>query len=194
MSNILIGAIVFIVVFFAIRSWQKQRDLEDELAFKKMEEGSQLSDKKIREIQSEFEEKLTTYPNLPDNPGSVGKYIYREIMSKWYEKLISQNRYNQDISKKLMNDWIDYIKSIQEISLYGFLASEASYNEDEATYKGHMKNMQNAHIKAKDIENAFGALVGDEAQNLLECARNLNEFDFDMDGEILERGKVKLEL
>lgn len=145
---------------------------------------NEIKEETVFKRQTEFEKKLQeTY--LPDAISGIEIYIYKNLMSVWYDKLSSENRYNNEMIQKLRNDWLDYMSALEDRSTYNFLSLEAEKPEEQDSFR---EDHINASRKSFAIEEAFAAAVGKEAIDELARIRGLDFSSFDNNGNLAPDG------
>lgn len=146
---------------------------------------SEINEERVFEIQTEFEGFLEE-THLPDAISRDKIYIYKNLMSPWFNKLISQNRYNESMTQKLREDFLDYMSSLQQKSTSSYLSMESAVgSEDE---KKHENRRSNAVKKVNAIEDAFAASIGKEAVEDLARIRGKDIFEFSSSGQLAPEG------
>jgi len=145
---------------------------------------NEIEEEAVFKIQTEFERKLE-YTLLPDAISGNEIYIYQNLMLPWYNKLSSENRYNDVMTKKLRNDWLNYMSALEDRSTYNYLSLEVEKKEEKDCYwDKHVV----ASRKAFAIEAAFASAVGKEAIDELTRIRQLNLSSFNSNGELAPEG------
>jgi len=171
--------IIVAVVWFVVAHFQKKgasvstpkNDITEEVVF-----GA----------QNRFEKNLENV-DLPDAIGGRETYIYRNLMTGWFNKLSGQNRYNSLMTQQLRSDWLDYMSSLSDRSTYNFLSLEAKDDKGQEMYR---EQHVTASRKAFAIEDAFAAAVGKDAIDELARVRTRDFFSFNRHGEMAPEGSA----
>jgi len=126
---------------------------------------NRLSEENVLKAKADFELRLDENADLPDGIGWQKAYIYRNLMSKWFDSLIAKYRYEETISTNIKSDWLNYMYLLESESKSTFLSFETINANDKESYE------QTARLERKQyvaIEDGFAAAIGDEAiQELL---------------------------
>lgn len=85
---------------------------------------SPLSEPEVTQLQMNFEQRLANDYDLPDGIRGRDAYIYWNLMRKWFDRLIAENRYDAEYAKKLRRDWCEYIELLSRAKTAQFLAME----------------------------------------------------------------------
>lgn len=146
---------------------------------------SEINEERVFEIQTEFEGFLEE-THLPDAISRDKIYVYKNLMRPWFNKLISQNRYNDGMTQKLREDFLDYMSSLQQKSTSNYLSMESEVGSDDE--KKHESRRSNAVKKVNAIEDAFAASIGQEAVDELAHIRAQDFFAFSSSGQLAPEG------
>lgn len=149
---------------------------------------SKITEETIFKVQSRFEEKLTKEIDFPDAIRGIEIYIYRNLMRPWYDKLSSQNRYNEEMAQKLCRDWLDYMSAVEDRSTTNYLSLEFYDEKDSSKSDSYREEHVLASRKMFAIEDAFAASVGQEAIDELNRVRNLDFYAIDKFGNLAPEG------
>ncbi len=143
------------------------------------EKEEAVSEESVFNIQSKFEKKLHDEVDFPDAIRGVEIYIYQHLMRPWYAKLAGENRYNDEMTKKLRRDWLDYMGAVEDRSTYNYLSLEFWDEKEPKKSDDYRDQHILASRKMFAIEDAFAAAVGKEAVEELNHVRKLdwNQFD-----------------
>jgi hypothetical protein len=95
-------------------------------------------------------------------------YVYRNLMSKWFNDLNAKYRYDDSMSKKIRTDWYDYMGSLD-------------------AWSGHRK-AQEARKRFMTIEDGFAVAIGEEAIKQLQEVRSRDDNAFDDSGTMAPIG------
>lgn len=144
-----------------------------------------ITEEQVFEREKSFNKSLEEEIDFPDAIRGKDIYVYKELMHKWFQKLSSENRYNEDLLQKLRRDWLDYMSLMKEQKTLLFLSMEdiddaAQYREEESVVAQ----------KLLAIEDAFAAAVGKEAEKELSRVYNLDMHSFDKFGNIAPNGSM----
>jgi hypothetical protein len=182
MNSVVIAAILVIVAVgvFVLFRWTDR--MEDERAKQQSEEWERrrLSEENVLKAKANFEHRLNENADLPDAIVWRKAYIYRHLMSKWFDILIAKYRYDEPMSTKLRSDWLTYMGLLESESTSSFLGREARDETKRDTYG------EEAHLEHKQyvaIENAFAAAIGNEAVEELQRTREAPHDAFDRSGK-----------
>lgn len=181
MSFLYIILIIIAVVVYLIYKKQKPAVISSNSS---VSEKRKLAEEDITKRQLRFEKNIEL--DLPDRISRQEIYIYSKLMSVWYDKLSSNNRYNDEMIQKIRNDWIDYMNSLEERSTCNYLSLEAESEEETEKYRDE-------HIIASKkvfaIEDAFASMIGKEAVEELARIHKLSILtNFDKEGNIAPEG------
>jgi hypothetical protein len=140
---------------------------------------NRLNDENILKAKADFEIRLDENADLPDGIGWRQAYIYRNLMSKWFDSLIAKYRYDESMSKKLSADWLSYMYLLESESKSSLLSFEKINANEKESYE------QTAWLERKQyvaIENGFAAAIGNEAIEELRRVREAPIGAFDRSG------------
>jgi hypothetical protein len=150
------------------KSCEKTKQQPKELDHKK------LSDENVVTGQAEFERHLDESADLPYGIHGRKAYIYRKLMSKWFETLTTQRRYDEPMAHKIKSDWLSYMK---------LLESQSTSNLEAGTEIGRDgRRALEEYNQCTAIKNAFAAAVGNEAIDELRRVRDAPLGGFDRSG------------
>jgi hypothetical protein len=160
---------------------QKLQDQKQEQLEKKWEE-ERLSDENVLKQQIKFEEGLNTGEDLPDAITWGKAYVYRHLMSKWYQTLIAKHRYDDAMAKKLKSDWLKYLVLLEQESTEDFLSQRANETDDVKKQDFYRNEQRQSRQKYMQIEDDFAAAVGRDAIDELTRVREAPYNSFDRSG------------
>jgi hypothetical protein len=148
-----------------------------------------IGEESVFKRQTAFEKKLYEEVDFPDGIRGADVYVYKSLMCVWYRKLSSENRYNEEMTQKLRNDWLDYMNAMEDRSTSLYLSMEL-YDEKDNTQS---ESYRNDHIiesrKMFAIEEAFASAVGKEEVKELARIRDLSSLgNFDKFGNLAPKG------
>lgn len=146
-----------------------------------------ISEEAIFKTQNKFENKLQNETEFPDAIGGNEVYIYWKLMRVWFDKLSAANRYNDEMTQKLRNDWLDYMEAVGDRSTYNYLSLEF-YDKDKEKEDSYREQHITASQKMFAIEAAFASAIGKDAVNELAKIRALEYGDFSRSGELAPDG------
>lgn len=146
---------------------------------------SEINEERVFEMQTEFEGFLEE-THLPDAIPRDKIYVYKNLMRPWFNKLVSQNRYNDGMTQKLREDFLDYMYALQQKSTSNYLSMESEVGSEEE--KKHESRRSNAVKKVNAIEDAFAASVGQEAVEELSSIRTKDFSVFSSSGQLAPDG------
>jgi hypothetical protein len=137
---------------------------------------SPISQQELTRLQTNFERRLANECDLPDGIRGRDAFIYWNLMSNWFDRLIAANRYDDGYANKLRRDWCEYIQLLPKAKSARFLALETS-NEVKAS--DYDQEAGSASRSIELIQNAFAAAIGADAiEQLLEIrSRDADAFD-----------------
>ncbi len=139
------------------------------------------TDKQILNAQDVLENHLRQY-GLPDHPGGQQAYIYKHLMRNWYGQIIAQVRYDQKRAKAIRRDWIEYMELVRRNATSAFL-----HMTSKTPFEGrHYNDMVYGSSRAEAIEDAFAALIGNEAKLELKSARENSGLNFGNEGNAVK--------
>lgn len=121
----------------------------------------------------------------PDAFSGQEIYIYRSLMTPWFSQLASDNRYKDDMSKKLRSDFLEYMAALQERRTCSYLGMES---EDQAARDAYWEEGAILSRKLCAIEDGFASAIGSEAVKELKHIRSLGFNDFNHHGEKAPKG------
>ncbi len=171
---------ILIIVGLAVAAWWLKFRLGRKATTASIEaEKSTLSELELAQLQMDFENRLRNDADLPDGIRGRDAYIYWNLMRNWYEKLIAENRYDDEYAKKLRSDWRDYIQLLPRAKSAQFLANQTN---DEVRVKTYERDIESALRSIELIQNAFAAAIGVEATEELREVRGKSQNAFDRSG------------
>jgi hypothetical protein len=109
----------------------------------------------------------------------------RAAHSERAAKLCAQNRYNEDVVRKLRQDWLTYMDLVQSRESTHFLASEA---EGENGRDRCATDLRKEELHLTAIEDGFAEAVGPEAVDTLRLIRAKDLDAFSRSGELAPDG------
>ncbi len=179
--------IVIIVVVWWLASRSRGRAIET--TTENMDEvNSKITEEVVFKAQTRFEKKLEEEIDFPDAITHRDIYIYRNLMRIWYNKLVGENRYNEEMIQKLRNDWLDYMYSIEHSNTSHYLSMEMYDEKDNTKSDSYGDEHIMASRKIFAIEDALAALLGKEAVEELNRVRKLDFDQFDKRGNLAPAG------
>lgn len=171
---------ILIIVGMAVAAWWlKFRSSLKATSASFDTETSTLSEHELAQLQKDFENRLKNDADLPDGIRGRDAYIYWNLMRNWYEKLIAENRYDDEYAKKLRSDWRDYIQLLPRAKSAQFLANQIN---DEARIATYEREVESAFRSIELIQNAFATAIGVEATEELQEVREKSPNAFDRSG------------
>lgn len=179
---------IIVVVWWLARRSEKNSGNTNTTVEVEEPKTSQISEEVVFNIQNKFETKLRDEVDFPDAIGGFEAYVYSKLMLTWYNKLAGANRYNDEMTQKLRNDWTDYMGAIEDRSTYNYLSMEFYDEKDNAKSESYREKHILASRKAFAIEDAFAAAVGKDAEAELEAVRARDRWDFDKFGNMAPEG------
>ncbi len=152
-----------------------------------------ITEDAVLKAQMEFEEKLQNETEFPGAISGQEVYIYWNLMNVWFNKLSAENRYNDEMTQKLRNDWLDYMEVVGDSSEYNWLSLESHSNHSNETKDNvESDSWRKKHIfaarKMLAIRDAFAVSVGQEAVNELAKVQALKYEDFSRFGKLAPDG------
>jgi hypothetical protein len=115
-------------------------------------ERNRLSDESVLKVKADFEMRLDENADLPDGIGWRKAYIYRNLMSKWFDSLIVKYHYDESMSTKIRSDWLSYMYFLESESKSSFLSFKTISANEKESYE------QTAWLECKQyvaIEDGF---------------------------------------
>ncbi|WP_035383742.1 hypothetical protein [Ferriphaselus sp. R-1] len=140
---------------------------------------SSLSEQELVRLQADFERRLAYDCDLPDSIHGRDAYMYWNLMRNWFDKLIAENRYDDEYAKKIRLDWCEYVQLLPRENTARFLALETN---DEAKAQTYAQEAESASRSIELIQNAFAAAIGSEALEVLREIRSRDADAFDRSG------------
>jgi hypothetical protein len=176
---VLVVIVLVLAAFFLVQRMNKD---ESELRKQQSEEWERkrLSEESVLKAKADFEMRLDKNADLPDGIRWQKAYIYRHLMSKWFDSLIAKYRYDELMSRKIRSDWLSYMYSLESASTSGFLSVEAA---DADRRDKHEELFQLKRKQYRAIEDAFAAAIGNEAIEELQRVRGAPSDAFDRSGK-----------
>jgi hypothetical protein len=165
-------------------------------------ESVSLKEEDVAKAQLEFEEGLEGDRDPADVSGRE-IYVYRNLMSKWFNDLNAEHRYEWSMSKKIRTDWYDYMRLLESEADASRCASVSKYSaylaknkegasEDrialEARAWSEDQKAQEARKRFMAIEDGFAAAIGEEAIKQLQEVRSRDDDAFDDSGTMAPIG------
>jgi hypothetical protein len=141
-----------------------------------------ISEESTFNIQTKFENKLHDEIDFPNAIRGKEIYIYQHLMRPWYQKLASENRYNDEMTQKLRNDWLDYMGAVEDRSTCNYLSLEFWDEKEPKKSNDYRDQHVLASRKMFAIEDAFAAAVGKEAVEELNHVHKMDWDQFDKFG------------
>ncbi len=164
---------------FLLFWWGKKVQEEKEKRQSEEWQRERFSDETVAEEQATFERRLDENADLPDGIRRQKAYIYRQLMSKWFAALIAKHRYDDAISKKIKNDWINYLDLIERHETAKYLGLESSDEKKRNLYSEEAKQIVRQYMA---IEDGFAAAMGEKAIKQLQQVRATEHDSFDRSG------------
>jgi len=189
MNSVVIAVVVTIVVIgtFVLSIWMSKTNQIQEnnnpknprIQQSEEWERNRLSDENVLKAKADFEMRIDQNADLPYGIGWRKAYIYRNLMSKWFDSLVAKYRYDESISTKIRSDWVGYMYLLESESKSTFLSFETINANEKESYE------QTAGLEYKQyvaIEDGFAAAIGNEAIEELRRVREAPIGAFDRSG------------
>lgn len=173
---IVIGVIIGVVALFR---WMQENEIQRRKQQSEEWEQRRPSEENVLKAKADFEKRLDENADLPDGIVWRQAYIYRHLMSKWFDSLIAKYRYDEPMSKTLRSDWLSYLDLLKSARTSGYLSAEASDANTREVY-GQEASLERKQYVA--IEDAFAAAIGNEAMEELQRVRDAPPHAFDRSG------------
>jgi hypothetical protein len=145
---------------------------------------NEITEDRVIDVQTKFESRLSDI-YLPDAVSGKEMYIYKNLMSVWYDKLSAENRYDDTMIQKFRGDWLEYMSALRDKSTYTYLSSESTEKDKRESYRN---DTIIASKKVFATEEAFASAIGKEASDELTRMRGMNESAFSKEGEFIPEG------
>ncbi|MBI2448351.1 hypothetical protein HYV44_02205 [Candidatus Microgenomates bacterium] len=177
----LIWAIVIVLLVYWVWDYQRSKGAKNntgEIRKGKIEEDN------VIKMQTFFEKGFQN-TSAPDSLGRKELYIYKNLMRTWYNDLSSKYRYDDAMTQKLRNDWLDYMEALKNRNAYNFMSLESDIKEEQDSYEN---DQIVASRKVFAIEDAFAKAIGDKAVVELDNARKIDYFSLDENGNPAPEG------
>jgi len=142
-------------------------------------ERNRLTDENVLKAKGDFERRLYESADLPAGIGWQKAYIYRHLMSKWFDSLNARYRYDESISASIRSEWLSYMYLLESESKSSFRSFETINANEKESYE------QTASLERKQyvaIEDEFAAAIGNEAIEELRRVRGAPIGAFDRSG------------
>lgn len=149
------------------------------------EKEAVISEETVFKAQSRFEDKITNETDFPDAISGDEIYIYKNLMRPWFDKLTAQYRYDEKMTQKLRNDWLDYMDAVGDRSTYNYLSLES---EDEKQSEKYREDHIAASRKMFAIQDAFAIAIGADAVSELKKVQGMDFISFSRNGELASEG------
>jgi hypothetical protein len=181
MNSVALLIVIAVGLGTLILAWWMNKE-QTELRKQQSEEWERerLSDENVLKKKADFERRLDENIDLPDGIRGHSAYIYRHLMSKWFDSLIAKYRYDEFMSRKIRSDWLSYMYSLESASTSGFLSVEAA-DADRRDKHEELFSLKRKQYRA--IEDAFAAAIGNEAIEELQRVRGAPSDAFDRSGK-----------
>lgn len=176
---IVIGAIIW---FIYARNKEKA---QQNIPVTTNEKEVVISEETVFKVQSKFEDKITNETDFPDAISGDEIYIYKNLMRPWFDKLAAQYRYDEKMTQKLRNDWLDYMEAVGDRSTYNYLSLES---EDEKQSEKYREDHIAASRKMFAIQDAFATAIGVDAVSELKKVKEMGFMSFSRHGELAPEG------
>lgn len=144
-----------------------------------------------RQLRFEKDFELALECSVPDKMDGKEIYIYRNLMSGWYNKISGDNRYDDKMIQKIRKDWCDYMDSVEDRNTYNFLHLEKEVATDgkEQKKEPYWDKHVIASKKVFAIEDAFASMMGKKAVEELARIRGKSLFmEIDENGNLAPEG------
>src|SRR6516164_46359 len=102
---------------------------------KQESERNRLTDDNVLKAMADFEMRLDENADLPDGIGWRKAYIYRHLMSTWFDSLIAKYHYDESISANIRSDWLSYMYLLESESKSSFRSFETINANDKESYE-----------------------------------------------------------
>jgi len=142
-------------------------------------ERNRFTDENVLKAKADFEMRLDENADLPDGIGWQKAYIYRHLMSKWFDSLNARYRYDESISASIRSEWLSYMYLLESESKSSYWSFETINVNEKESYE------QTASLERKQyvaIEDEFAAAIGNEAIEELRRVRDAPIGAFDRSG------------
>ena len=176
---IVIGAIIW---FIYARNKEKA---QQNISVTTDEKEVVISEETIFKVQSKFEDKITNETDFPDAISGDEIYIYKNLMRPWFDKLTARYRYDEKMTQKFRNDWLDYMEAVGDRSTYNYLSLES---EDEKQSEKYREDHIAASRKMFAIQDAFATAIGADAVSELKKVKEMGFMSFSRRGELPPEG------
>src|SRR5271166_1660738 len=115
MNSVTIVAIVIVVMIgaFVLFGWIEKIEAKRRKQQFDEWEGRRLSDENVLKAKADFEMRLNNNTDLPDGIVWRQAYIYRHLISKWFDSLIAKYRYDDSMATKLRSDLPSYLDLLE---------------------------------------------------------------------------------
>lgn len=144
-----------------------------------------ISEEAVFKAQSKFEDKITNETDFPDAISGDEIYIYKNLMRPWFDKLVAQYRYDEKMTQKLRNDWLDYMEAVGDRSTYNYLSLES---ENEKQSEKYREDHIAASRKMFAIQDAFATAIGVDVVSELKKIKEMGFMSFSRRGELAPEG------
>ncbi len=175
--------VIGVIVWFIYVSNKKK--VQQNIPRTREEKEAVISEETIFKAQSKFEDKITTETGFPDAISGDEIYIYKNLMHPWFDKLTAQYRYDEKMTQKLRNDWLDYMDAVADRSTYNYLSLES---EDEKQSEKYREDHITASRKMFAIQDAFATAIGPDAVSELKNVKEMGFMSFSRNGELPPEG------
>jgi len=166
---IVIGVIIW---FIYVHNKEKS---QQNISVTTEEKDAVISEETGFKVQSEFEDKITNEIDFPNAISGDEIYIYRNLMHPWFDKLTAQYRYDEKMTQKLRNDWLDYMDAVDDRSTCNYLFMES---EDKKKSEKYWEDHVTASRKMFAIQDAFANAIGVDAVSELKKVKEVKEMGF----------------
>jgi hypothetical protein len=175
---LLIAILALCLLWFAFIADKRREEREDRLL--KEAERNRISEDNVRKEQLEFEKRLDMNVDLPDGIRWQKAYIYRHLMSKWFDDLTAKHRYDELMANKIRRDWLTYMALLERHETSSFLSAESSAEDSRDAYDRHAWEERKSFMA---VEDAFAAAIGVDAVEELRIVRAKQHDAFDRTGQ-----------
>lgn len=176
--------IVIGVIIWFIYAHNKEKEQQN-ISVTTNEKEVVISEETIFKVQSKFEDKITNEADFPDAISGDEIYIYKNLMRPWFDKLTAQYRYDEKMTQKLRNDWLDYMEAVGDRSTYNYLSLES---QDEKESEKYREDHITASRKMFAIQGAFATAIGLDAVSELKKVEEMGFMSFSRHGELPPEG------
>jgi hypothetical protein len=127
---LLTATLITILLGFAFIADKRREEREDREL--KEAERNRFSEDVVWKEQLEFEKRSDENVVLPDGIRGQKAYIYRHLMSRWYDELIAKHRFNELMAHNIRRDWVIYMDLLDREERLSYLSVESSIEDKRA--------------------------------------------------------------